>query len=261
MRKTNVNKESRAFASAAMVVPAAEAAMGCNPIVVMGASAIAYGLCSILALGESEDSKLVRYLQTPFLIIMTAYYLERTSECWPAEGAEYTVPLVLLVLVAYAVMKKAERKASNVLRYGMYAILVLVIVSGVKKINWEIALPNWGGADLSLLGVLILPMIGEEKKEASLAAGISASVAAIMTIGTTAQGIYAYSRSLTLHGVTEHIESLVACAVTVGWFTALCWILKKQIKEDDERGKVIVYALLAYALMAAKNGAVQLLKG
>lgn len=231
MRRANSDAEEAAFASAAMVVPAAEAAMGYNPIVVLLISLTVLAMCIVAEYIEIEIPNWMTLLRMMTYAGAVIYFLGRTGENWPAKGADYAVPIVLLGLALYAVLKGAGRKSSNVLRYGMYGIMFLIIVSGAANMHWSSYIGEWRALEPGMLFVLVLPIFGSKKKDAGIASMGSACIMSVLATGTIYDSIYAYSRSLTIRGVTEHMESLTACAVTVGWFTTLCWLITNLEKD------------------------------
>ena len=75
-----------------------------------------------------------------------------------------------------------------------------------------------------------------------------AAAAAFITAGTAS--LYAYSRGLSLAGVTEHLESLAACALTAGWFASICYVLDSVKEKEEKDNRIPFLGVLAYGIYA-----------
>lgn len=255
--KTEAEKRDSAFAAMALTVPAAEAAVGKNwlPVLIVGLAA--WLLCSWTAGERPRIPGWLSGLRILTMVLLIAWILERTSEPWPGRGAQFAVPLALLVLGAVSVQKGAEQAAAaaGVLRYGIYGILAVLMVAGLGDIPWKSLVPKAELPDGPLAAVMLLPLLAVHRKEQGNPLPIAAVLASIVTVGATS--LYEYSRGLSIAGAAEHLESLAACAITVGYFGTVSWLLDGCAAEQDNSGRqngwgVFGTAAVAYAVYLLK---------
>lgn len=255
--KTEAEKRDSAFAAMALTVPAAEAAVGKNwlPVLIVGLAA--WLLCSWTAGERPRIPGWLSGLRIITMVLLIAWILERTSEPWPGRGAQFAVPLTLLVLGAVSVQKGAEQAAAaaGVLRYGIYGILAVLMVAGLGDIPWKSFAPKAELPDGPLAAVMLLPLLAVHRKEQGNPLPIAAVLASIVTVGATS--LYEYSRGLSIAGAAEHLESLAACAITVGYFGTVSWLLDGCAAEQDNSGRrngwgVFGTAAVAYAVYLLK---------
>ena len=255
--KTEAEKRDSAFAAMALTVPAAEAAVGKNwlPVLIVGLAA--WLLCSWTAGERPRIPGWLSGLRIITMVLLIAWILERTSEPWPGRGAQFAVPLALLVLAAVSVQKGAEQAAAaaGVLRYGIYGILAVLMVAGLGDISWKCLVPRAELPDGPLAAVMLLPLLAVHRKEQGNPLPIAAVLASIVTVGATS--LYEYSRGLSIAGAAEHLESLAACAITVGYFGTVSWLLDGCAAERDNSGRrngwgVFGTAAVAYAVYLLK---------
>ena len=241
----------------ALTVPAAEAAVGKNwlPVLIVGLAA--WLLCSWTAGERPRIPGWLSGLRIITMVLLIAWILERTSEPWPGRGAQFAVPLALLVLAAVSVQKGAEQAAAaaGVLRYGIYGILAVLMVAGLGDISWKCLVPRAELPDGPLAAVMLLPLLAVHRKEQGNPLPIAAVLASIVTVGATS--LYEYSRGLSIAGAAEHLESLAACAITVGYFGTVSWLLDGCAAERDNSGRrngwgVFGTAAVAYAVYLLK---------
>ena len=255
--KTEAEKRDSAFAAMALTVPAAEAAVGKNwlPVLIVGLAA--WLLCSWTAGERPRIPGWLSGLRIMTMVLLIAWILERTSEPWPGRGAQFAVPLALLVLAAVSVQKGAEQAAAaaGVLRYGIYGILAVLMVAGLGDIPWKSLAPKAELPDGPLAAVMLLPLLAVHRKERGNPLPIAAVLASIVTVGATS--LYEYSRGLSIAGAAEHLESLAACAITVGYFGTVSWLLDGCAAEQDNSRRrngwgVFGTAAVAYAVYLLK---------
>ena len=255
--KTEAEKRDSAFAAMALTVPAAEAAVGKNwlPVLIVGLAA--WLLCSWTAGERPRIPGWLSGLRIITMVLLIAWILERTSEPWPGRGAQFAVPLALLVLGAVSVQKGAEQAAAaaGVLRYGIYGILAVLMVAGLGDIPWKSLAPKAELPDGPLAAVMLLPLLAVHRKEQGNPLPIAAVLASIVTVGATS--LYEYSRGLSVAGAAEHLESLAACAITVGYFGTVSWLLDGCAAERDNSRRrngwgVFGTAAVAYAVYLLK---------
>lgn len=255
--KTEAEKRDSAFAAMALTVPAAEAAVGKNwlPVLIVGLAA--WLLCSWTAGERPRIPGWLSGLRIITMVLLIAWILERTSEPWPGRDAQFAVPLALLVLAAVSVQKGAEQAAAaaGVLRYGIYGILAVLMVAGLGDIPWKSLVPKAELPDGPLAAVMLLPLLAVHRKEQGNPLPIAAVLASIVTVGATS--LYEYSRGLSIAGAAEHLESLAACAITVGYFGTVSWLLDGCAAEQYNSGRrngwgVFGTAAVSYAVYLLK---------
>ena len=175
--------------------------------------------------------------------------LNWTHDCWPGRGAAYAVPGVLVLLAVYAVWRGSAVRAASVLRYGVYLIFLLLAISGLLQLRWSQLRPRAELPSMALAAALLLPLLGRKGKTWHVFPnGLIAAAAAFITAGTAS--LYAYSRGLSLAGVTEHLESLAACALTAGWFASICYVLDSVKEKEEKDNRIPFLGVLAYGIYA-----------
>lgn len=243
-------KEKRPFFNLALAIPAAEAAAGRNWLPTLVLALAAAAMCIWMNMRRRWDYPWLLRLQRLGVVFLLAGMLEWTHSSWPGEKAEYAIPAVLLLLAVYAAWRGSEAGASSVLRYGVYLVLGVLALFGALKIRPEELLPRAELPSLELAWILLLPLIWAGRGENPIPLnGFAALVSALLTAGYTS--LYAFSRSLSIGATDTPVESLAACALTVGWFAGLCYVLsgvKKAAKKDASLWRIGLFAYGIYVL-------------
>ena len=241
------DKTEMPFQIMALTIPAAEAAVGKNWLPTLVLALAAFLLCSWTSTQEDPKWKWLHFLRTVTLTFLLSFGLNWTHQCWPGRGAAIAVPGILMLLAVYAVWKGSGVRACTVLRYGMYLILLILGILGLSKIKPESLRPTAQLPDMELAVILLLPTLARKKGNWRYnPIGIVAVAASILTAGCTS--LYEYSRGLSLDGVTEHMESLAACAITVGFFSYLCYLLEGIKQEGEKLWKTMMAAVAALGI-------------
>lgn len=251
------NKGMVPFSIMALTVPAAEAAVGKNWLPTLVLILASFLVCIWMSVQEEPDWEWLRKGRTVALIFLLSWALGQTHTCWPGEKAEWAVPAGLLILATYAVWRHSAAQASSVLRYGLYFILGALAVLGIPELRKANFLPSGKLPDMMLAVVLLLPLIGRRNGNWMFyPIGIIALASAVLTTGSTS--IYQYSRGLTVNGIAENLESAAACAITVGNFGFLCYLLDAIHTENRGRSVWIesITAFLIYAFGVTIRGEV-----
>lgn len=240
-------KAYRPFQLLALIIPAAEAAAGRNwlPTLILALASVLVCTC-VSALGE-VNLQWLNDLRCIGVILLLSGLLGWTDRSWPGRGTEYVVPGVLTLLAMYAVWQGGAVRTASVLRYGVYLILLLMALSGLLQFKAEQLRPRAEMPDMALTAALLLPLLGRKSRGWRVIPNGLAAVAASLITGGAAS-LYAFSRGLSFAGVSEHVESVAACAITVGWFASICYLLDS-VKEKEERDKrPWVIGLIAYGI-------------
>lgn len=242
-------KAYRPFQLLALTVPAAEAAAGKNwlPTLILALASVL--VCTWISALADPNLQWLNDLRSIAAVLLLSGLLNWTHDCWPGRGAAYAVPGVLVLLAVYAVWRGSAIRAASVLRYGVYLIFLLLAISGLLQLRWSQLRPRAELPSMALAAALLLPLLGRKGKTWHVFPnGLIAAAAAFITAGTAS--LYAYSRGLSLAGVTEHLESLAACALTAGWFASICYVLDSVKEKEEKDNRIPFLGVLAYGIYA-----------
>lgn len=242
-------KAYRPFQLLALTVPAAEAAAGKNwlPTLILALASVL--VCTWISALTDPNLQWLNDLRSIAAVLLLSGLLNWTHDCWPGRGAAYAVPGVLVLLAVYAVWRGSAVRAASVLRYGVYLIFLLLAISGLLQLRWSQLRPRAELPSMALAAALLLPLLGRKGKTWHVFPnGLIAAAAAFITAGTAS--LYAYSRGLSLAGVTEHLESLAACALTAGWFASICYVLDSVKEKEEKDNRIPFLGVLAYGIYA-----------
>lgn len=240
-------KAYRPFEVLALTVPAAEAAVGKNwlPTLILALAALL--ICTCVSTQEIPEWDWLKKLQCIAAVLILAKLLEWTHRSWPGTGADYAVPAVLLALAADGVRKGSAIRGASVLRYGVYLVLALLAIAGLRQVKPQDLAPKAQVPDLTIGAVLLLPLLSRRNGNAAIPLnGIAATAASVLT--ACSDSIYEYSRGISLGGAATHLESLAASAITIGWFAAISFVLDSVQEKSEKRKGVWIPALLAYGI-------------
>lgn len=242
-------KAYRPFQLLALTVPAAEAAAGKNwlPTLILALASVL--VCTWISALTDPNLQWLNDLRSIAAVLLLSGLLNWTHDCWPGRGATYAVPGVLVLLAVYAVWRGSAVRTASVLRYGVYLIFLLLAISGLLQLRWSQLRPRAELPSMALAAALLLPLLGRKGKTWHVFPnGLIAAAAAFITAGTAS--LYAYSRGLSLAGVTEHLESLAACALTAGWFASICYVLDSVKEKEEKDNRIPFLGVLAYGIYA-----------
>lgn len=240
-------KAYRPFEVLALTVPATEAAVGKNWLPTLILTLAALLICTCVSTQEVPEWDWLKKLQCIAAALILAKLLEWTHRSWPGTGANYAVPAVLLALAAYGVQKGYAIRGASVLRYGVYLVLALLAIAGLKQVKPQDLVPKAQVPDPTLAAVLLLPLLSRRNGNAAIPLnGIAAAAASVLTAGS--DSIYGYSRGISLGGAATHLESLAASAITIGWFAAISFVLDSVQEKSEKKKGVWISALLAYGI-------------
>lgn len=240
------------FSVMALTVPAVEAAAGKNWLPTLILALASFLLCAWMSVQEEPDWKWFHSVQSVVLVLLLSWALGRTHSCWPGEKAEWAIPAGLILLAMYAVWKQAAIRASSVLRYGMYIILGFLGILGIQQLKLENLRPAPQLPDMQLAVILLLPLLARKAGNwVYHPVGAIALVSSVVVGGCST--IYQYSRGLSMGAVAGNMESIAACAVTVGNYALMCYLLDGINRVAGKR-YVWISGLTAYGLYTAGIG-------
>lgn len=243
----------KAFFITALLIPTIDMSVGRNWLPALIVTLAAMILTRARCVQHTTNIKWLQKIQKVIVIFLLAWTLDQTHSAWNGKAAEYVIPFILLALGLWSVMRGEERaiRSCNVLRYGIYTVVGIVFISAVREIHPSQWAPKAEKPSMGIIIALLLPLLQKverEKTEGKVSAAIMMTT--LITAGTPQKGIYQYSRGIAINGVTEHIESIVACAMTVGYYCLLCYLLLSESGEKKrlEYIKLGVAAYIVYLL-------------
>ncbi|MGN0977532.1 MAG: hypothetical protein ACI4PH_05700 [Faecousia sp.] len=261
--KEITEKQASAWLGAALAAPLAQTASGCSwsAVLLMG------GACLLInwAIGKypAEKSRWLTILQGIWNCIVISEILHWSAYCWPDPGSTYVVLLILLLLGAWAASRR-ERAARTgcVLLWPMLLLLGAVLLSGIPEVEWKHLMPVWQMPDACLITVALIPALysgrgGKTSGRLLWGVAIFAVVTAMVTAGVlslTVSGkeqapIYELSRSLSLFGVGKRLESLIAAAMTMGYYVTVTYLLSAGGNTGGEKRSVWIMAAFSGLLL------------
>lgn len=232
-------KQASAWLAAAWAAPLAQTASGCGwpSVLLMGGACLL--ICWAMGKYPTENSRWRNLLQGIWNCAVISEVLRWSVYCWPDTRGTYAVPLVLLLLAAWAV-SGGERAARTgcVLLWPVTLLLGAVLLSGVPEMTWGRVTPTWQLPNAHLITAALLPALyagreGKTDNRLLWGGAIFALVTSVVTAGVLSPAvsgkeqapIYALSRSLSLFGVGKRLESLIAAAMTMGYYVTATFLL------------------------------------
>lgn len=232
-------KQHTLWLPAAMAAPLTQAASNCSWPVAAVVGMLSMGICAgVEKLEENVKpgrwSCAIRWL---WLLLVMSEFMHWTNHCWPGRGSEYAVPLIVLALAAYAVGKGQEKasRAGALILWLLVFLLGAVLLSAAKEVNYENLEPVWKIQTAHIVTVMLIPTmgltLGRTKNKAVIP--VYAILVSIITTGVMSLKwiqhlevpFYEMSRSLTLLGIAERVESLVASGMTLGYFVLMSYLV------------------------------------
>lgn len=259
----------------AAVIPSILSIVGRSSwITVLPIALLCGGICLyILRARKMEAPRWLWILELLWLILLLGGLTGQCATCWEDVNAFPAIPLILLAVAAWASCKGAWRagRTGAVLIWLVLPILGVVFLAGTADVQWSWVRTEMTSPDGMLVSLLLVPCLGlflprkAEAKEKNfciipVAVAIIASVVADGVLGSevasdTPNTFYEFSKSVTLLGVAERFEALVACALTSGWFALFVIILSaiyhvtEKIFVPGAKWSVWVSAVIAAGLM------------
>ena len=178
-------------------------------------------------------------LELAWLTVFLGGIAKISGSCWEET---VPIPIILLLLAAYVSCKGAHQSArmGATLLWLVIPVLGLVFLTGASDINIKWIPTKLELPDGALMALLLLPCVSiflpkEQKalRSTSLILGVVAIGCSLLMYGTMGSAVartapnsfFEFSKGVTLFGVAERFESLVACALTGGVFALLVFIL------------------------------------
>lgn len=201
--------------------------------------ALAMGVAALLGKFTQWGSGWLLTAQKLWAAVMAGVVLGWSGYYWERMPLGRIAPLILLALALWtiSVPGKAPR-IGCVLIWPLVLLLGAVLLSGVREINRAYLKPDWQTPKLELLALLLVPSMhgkGGFWKLSLVSIAVSIITAGVLSPKVSASvhsGIYELSRSLSLLGVAERFESMVAAAMTLGFYSFVSYLLER--REEGE---------------------------
>ncbi len=223
---------------------------------------------------EPPRCRVICGLQWLWLGILLGNLIGYSATCW--EPTSPTVPLTLLLLAALGASRGSEQasRSGAFLFWLVIGGLAVSLGAGAKQLHGAWIAPELSEPEMLLVPILLLPCVAallprQPAKCAGwncLAAGVPVVVFSLWLSGTLSPAVaasvqdpfYAYSKSISLLGIAQRFEALVACVITAGWF-ALFLLLLSAAGEQAERirergGRLGVWCCAAVAAAVYLSG-------
>lgn len=231
------NPDSR-WLLAAMAAPLTQAASNCS-----WPAAVAVGvLCGVVCLGLerlTEGAPSCRWIgavQWLWMLLLMSEFLHWSMLCWPQHKSYCTVPLVLLALAAWSSCRGTEKAAAvgGAVYWFLVILLGTVLFSAVREVRAENLKPEWGMQTAHLITVLLIPAMGlgagtgkrlQLTAYTLLVSVITVGVLSLEMVRRVEAPFYEMSRGISLLGMGQRFESLVAAAMTLGYFVLISYLL------------------------------------
>ncbi len=240
----NQSKQNNLWYTAALLMPVVHSASLLPWPVVLTESVAAVFLGRFSKWGTGW----VLTLQRIWAAVIAGIFLQWSGYYWGDLSISKIAPVILLVLSLWttAVQGKAPR-IGCVLIWPLVFLLGAVLLSGTSEVKTEYLKPTWQMGAVSLAALLLIPTDSDGKTKWKLPLAVIA--VSVITSGvlspavavSSESGIYEISRSLSLLGVAERFESLIAAAMTMGVYAGVSYLLEPKEKKNIPW----LYALIA----------------
>ena len=206
----------------------------------------------VISCVKSPCPKWLCAVEIAWIVLLLGGFAKTSAACWAEVDGFPVVPIVLIFLCALSAQcgaMHAARTGATLLWFTL-PVLAIVALAGLTDLEPGWIQSNAEIPDGTLTGILLLPCVvaflplrsAKTGRWLGLILGVVAVGAALLMQGTmgtetaknAANSFYEFSKGVTLFGVAERFESLIACALTIGWF-ALYSLLLSAIWHLTER--------------------------
>lgn len=223
----------------AMAAPVIQAASNCSWPVVLVIGVLCLGICAGMERFDvgRNPGKWIGSVQWLWMLLVISEFMHWVMFYWPVNQNYHALPILLLALAAYASAGGAERaaRAGAAMRWFLLLLIGAVLLSGIGEVDLENLAPSWDIQTAHLVTVMLLPAMGislsntKQKTAillfAVLVSAVTVGVLSMTLISQMEAPFYEMSRSLTLLGIGQRFESLVAAGVTLGYYVLLSYLV------------------------------------
>lgn len=263
-------KEHTLWLLAAIAAPVTQTASSCSwpAVAVIGllCLAISYGMEKFGVQGN--PGRWIGAVQWLWMLLVVSEFMHWTMYCWPDHRSYHVVPLVLLLLAAYAAAKGTgtASRAGSALRWPLLFLFGAVLLSGIKEIEVQNLKPVWQMQTAYLITAMLIPVMGVgygtwKKKGRVLGYAITVSVISsgvlsLALLKRVEAPFYELGRSLNILGVGQRFESLVAAGMTLGYYVLLSYLLGVTAKawEPEKRRVRSIWISALFTAMVFLSG-------
>lgn len=228
---------------AAMAAPLAHTASRESWLTVLTAGFAVLGV-SLLRKSTEEAKRsgkvcaVLRWIWITIVLSQTAHWV---MMYWKDYESYEAIPLSLLALGGWAAAKgdKVIKRVGGILFWGLLILLAAIGVSAARDVKIVNLRPVWTVPDGTFLAALLIPCIilsqsgknhnrGEGIALWAYAIGVSVVITGVLSLRVARQmqsPVYELGRSVSVLGFVERIESLVAAAMTLGYFILMGCLL------------------------------------
>lgn len=262
LKKQTGERQNTAWLWASAAVPVVHGAATCSWLVTLTIGAGCFFLTYFVRQIGTKPGKWFVWPERIWAGVVISQILLWIGQYWPKLGSGITEALILLALAGWAAAKGKERmvRTACVVLWPLTLLIGIVLLSGISEINAQSLRPSWEQRDGWLIVAALLPALNGEKTKKKgippliglVALGIGTSVIVKGVLGNVKAEapMYELSRSLSLLGVGERFESLVAAGMTMGIFAAAGYILSwNQKEEKKDRGVWLAIGIAAVIIL------------
>ena len=250
-----------AWAAGAMTAPLAYYAGRCHWVLVLFTGALCSVICQyVLEAKENAVCRAVWYngLQFIWLGVALGEMVKWSALCWPSDSG-IAAALILLILAAAAAVCGKERIAGvcSVLMWGIAILYIILLAAGISNLHPEwlnVREPLLEDYPVGLIFIFLIPLgkrmlCPSKSKKAWIGMGtmvLFGTLLAIWTIGGLSQSgsrsyafpFYEFGKSLQLVGSVKRFESLIAVALTAGFFAleSMLLTISAELAENVKQG-------------------------
>ena len=162
-------------------------------------------------------------------VLLAVKTMEWTGLCWPQEEKGH-IALILLALAAWTAAEGREKAVAGALNHLIRVLTAVVFLAGFREIQWKNLSPHWLPPEPALAAVLLVPALSRSTCKSAwiLAVAYSVFTQGILSAEVAARvpaPFWELGRSMSLFGTTERFESVIAVAMTLGYYSFLSRLL------------------------------------
>lgn len=228
-----------AWVLAAMLAPMAQflGSVSWYYVLAIGIGAGLLWLCAAVA-GERPCGKIEAALQLAVLALAAGISAQWAGKCWSQANNSWVIPATLLLLAACSAERGGQvgARCGATLFWFLSAMVIGLLAFAIPDVKPRFLLSAAGGNPIPAAAVLLIPgsamLLPREKGKhwgwavaiLALAVAISAVTQGVLSPAAAAQqqgAFFEMIRGISILGVAERFEAVVAGAMTLSWFCLL----------------------------------------